>query len=197
MPYSDLKNIFNTFARGDFIMVYDEHREVEGDFFILAEHISAEKINFLFEKAKGMICTACDPNVLKKYNIPLLTNKNENPHGTNFCMPVDAAQNITTGVSAHDRATTIGLFTQKDTRPTDFVRPGHTFTLMAQDPSKRFGHTEAGVEMAKKLKKKPIVVICEILNSKGEKANLEELKTLSDKFNIPMTSLENLKKTLV
>lgn len=197
MPYSKMKSILDAFGKGEFIIVYDEHREIEGDFFILAENISAEKINFLFENAKGMICTACSPEVLKKHNIPLLKVKNENPHGTNFCMPVDAAQDITTGVSAGDRAKTISLLTKSNTTPTDFVRPGHTFTLQAQSPSVRFGHTEAGVEMAKKVGKSPVVVICEILNKDGAKANLEELKVLSLKFDIPMTSLEKVKSSLV
>ena len=91
---------------------------------------------------------------------------NNNPHGTNFCVSVDAKNNITTGVSAFDRAETIKLLADKNTKSNDFVIPGHTFPLRAVDDfSTRFGHTECAVGLAKKLKLNPVVVICEILRA--------------------------------
>lgn len=197
MSYASIETVLEEFKKGEFIIIYDEDREVEGDFFVLAENITPQKVNFMFEKAKGMICTACAPEVLNTCDIPLLPINNENPHGTNFCIPVDATENITTGVSAFDRAETIRLLGSPMTKPADFVRPGHCFPLLARDPQKRFGHTEASVEMAKNVGKYPAVAICEILNKDGEKATLEELKNLSSEYNIPMTSLNSIQKFLL
>ena len=187
---SPIEIILTTFSSGDPIIVFDEDREEEGDFFVLAEHITPEKINFLLKHARGQICVACDDNILENLNIPLLCEDNENPHGTNFTMTVDAAYGITTGVSAFDRAKTIQILANPASKSSDLVRPGHTFPLLAQNPKKRFGHTEASVELSKKCGKLPAVVICEILDEEGHKANLEYLK----KFNIPMTTLETLKQ---
>lgn len=195
--YASFKEILSQFSAGEFVMVLDEHRECEADFFILAEHITPEKINFLLHNARGMICVACDESIPQKLNIPLMVEKNGSAHGTNFCVSVDAAKDITTGISAFDRARTIGLLADPKTRPEDFVLPGHTFPLIAKDIKKRFGHTEAAVELALASQKYPVVVICEILNERGEKANKEELLLLAKKLNCPLTTLEELQKNFM
>ena len=188
-----IETIYDTFSEGEFVVVFDEEREEEGDFFILAEHITPEKINFLLKNARGQICVACAPEILDNLDISLLCEDNENPHGTNFTMTVDAAENVTTGVSAFDRAETIKILANPSSRSTELVRPGHTFPLLAQNPLKRFGHTEAAVELSKKCGKLPVVVICEILDEDGHKASLEYLK----KFKIPMTTLNIIKEKVV
>lgn len=194
MPYHDFELIKKQFSDHKFIIVFDENREIEGDFFILAENITPEKINFLFEHSRGMICVACEASILERFKLPLMVKNNQNPHGTNFCVSVDAKEDITTGVSAPDRAKTISILADPEAKNEDLVIPGHTFPLKALNKNQRFGHTEAAVLLAQKCKKHPVVVICEIMNKQGEKANLQEIKKLSQQFDIPMTSLEILKK---
>ncbi len=188
-----MQNFYNTFKAGEFVIVFDEEREIEADFFCLADKITPEKINFLLTHGKGQICVASSPEILQNLEIPLLCAQNENHLGTNFAMPVDAAKNITTGVSAFDRAHTIKLIANPNTKPTDLVRPGHSSALYAQDPKKRWGHTEASVELAKFCKANPVVVICEILSKKGAKATWEDL----EEFDMPKTTLKDLKKHLL
>ena len=183
------------FKKGEMVMVFDEHREVEGDFFLLADFVTPEKINFLLSQAKGMICVACDSITLDRLSIPLMVPDNNNPHGTNFCVSVDAKKNITTGVSAFDRAQTIRLLADKKTTNDDFVIPGHTFPLRAVDDfSTRFGHTECAVGLAKKLNENPVVVICEILNEVGEKATQSELQKMALEMKIESINLAELRK---
>ncbi len=196
-PFSPLPKVLDRFSTGGFIMVLDEHRECEADFFILAEYITPENINFLLTHARGMICVACDKSIPEKLHIPLMVQKNGSVHGTNFCVSVDAAKGITTGISAPDRAKTVALLADAKTKPQDLVFPGHTFPLIAKSPTERFGHTESAVELARKVKKRPVVVICEILNNQGGKATKTELVLMAKKFGCPFTSLAILKKSLV
>jgi len=190
-----MKEVLEAFAAGEFVLVYDENRECEGDFFVLAEHITPEKVHFLQLVARGMICIACSPEILQKLEIPLMVEANENPHGTNFCVSLDAKSGVTTGVSASDRARAIKILADPQSTRKDFVIPGHTFPLRAEtDYTKRFGHTEAALKLAKKTENYPVIVICEILNEVGEKANQEELQKMSKDFEIPMVTLEQLKK---
>ncbi len=193
----EIKKLLEDFSEGKIVMVYDEHREVEGDFFVLGEFITPEKINFMLEYGKGLICTACSEEILDRLEIPLMVENNQDPHGTNFTVSVDAKENITTGISAGDRAETIKILSDKKSVQSDFVMPGHSFPLRAKkDLEERFGHTEASVELAKKCKKTEVVVICEILNKDGEKANKKELDLLAEKFNFPHVTLEALKNYL-
>lgn len=197
MRLDSMNTLLKQLQSGGFIIVYDEHREKEADFFCLAEHITSEKVNFLLTHAKGMICVACDKSILRVMNLSLLCEENMNPHGTNFCMPFDAVDNCTTGVSANDRASSISCLVKDELSPTNIVIPGHTHPLLAKTPTERFGHTEAGVELAKKADRKPAMVICEILNKEGEKASFEEVQELAKKYNVPMTTLESLRSSFL
>lgn len=190
-----MKGILERFSRGDFIIVFDEHRECEADFFLLAEYVTPKAINFLLKKACGMICVACDGVALDKLEIPLMTTDNTSPHQTNFCIPVDGGEGITTGVSASDRTKVIQLLANADSKPSDFLRPGHTHPLRAQsDYEKRFGHTEAAVFLAQQCQKNPVVVICEILNEVGEKATYEEVIKVAKEGGFAMITLEEIKE---
>ena len=184
-----MNDFLSAFKKGEFVMVYDHEREDEGDLFLLAEFVTPEKINFLLKEARGLVCVACEPTILAALEIGLITENNTNPHGTNFCVPIDLAENITTGVSAFDRAKTIKKLTDLTAQPKDFVRPGHTFPLRAENPAKRFGHTEAAVELAKFLGVMGVVVICEILNEHGDKANRAEVEAFCLEQGILTTSL--------
>ncbi len=170
-------------------MVYDHKREDEGDLFLLAEFVTPEKINFLLKECRGMICVASNKVLLDRLDINLITENNTNPHGTNFCVPVDLAYSITTGVSAFDRSKTIKALINSSTQSDDFVRPGHTFPLQAQNPLDRFGHTEAAVELAKCVDAKLAVVICEMLNDEGGKATRAEVDAFCAKHDILTMSL--------
>jgi 3,4-dihydroxy 2-butanone 4-phosphate synthase/GTP cyclohydrolase II len=184
-----MKNLLSQFASGQFIIVMDEHREKEADFFLLAEYATPEKINFLLKNAKGLLCVSCAPEILDRLHIPLMVEKPADEFSTNFCLSVDAAEGITTGISASDRCRTIQLLADPNSKPKDFVIPGHSFPLRARNPKDRWGHTECSVELAKKCGKIPVVVICEILNEAGEKANTDEVMALAEKYNIAFQTL--------
>ncbi|MBT3348770.1 3,4-dihydroxy-2-butanone-4-phosphate synthase [bacterium] len=196
MNCNSIDEILEKFSAGKFILVMDEHREIEGDFFALAESITPEQINFLYQHAHGLICVACAPEILDRLKIGKMVENPEDEFSTNFAISVDAAHGISTGVSKFDREKTIRQLASPVSKPDDFVRPGHTFPLRAKNPRERFGHTEASVELAKKCGKIPAVVICEILNEHGEKSTSAELEILAKKFGIATTTLEVLKKQL-
>jgi 3,4-dihydroxy 2-butanone 4-phosphate synthase/GTP cyclohydrolase II len=192
-----LSKILNDFSEGKFVLVLDEHREKEGDFFCLAETVTKEQVNFLFQYAHGQICVACAPEILNRLALPPMVKNPSDEFGTNFTISVDAAKNITTGVSASDRVQTMRILGNPNSAPIDLLRPGHTFPLRAKKPHERWGHTEASVELAKTVKKFPAIVICEILNEYGEKASKEELLALANKFQIATTTLEKLQSLIV
>lgn len=194
---NSLETVLTTLKQGDFIIVHDEHREKEADFFILAEHVTPEKINFLMTYGKGMICLASDKALLDKMGLGLMADKNEDPHDTSYCMTFDAKEGITTGISAPDRARAIQVFIDPKTSKKDITTPGHSFPLLARDPQLRFGHTDSGVLLAKKAEAIPAMVICEILNEKGEVATLDEIKVLAQKFNVSWTTLDSLRTELL
>ena len=194
MIYDAPKTVINTLSQGEFALIICENKEKEGDFFIMAEDIDATKFNFLLEKAKGMICVACDQTIIDRLQLPLMVEKPEDNFGTNFTVSVDAAVGIDTGVSATDRVATIKVLADPGATGVDLVRPGHSHPLLARDPKVRWGHTECAVSLAKAAGK---VVICEILNEVGEKASFQELHQMAVDLSIPISSLEALKPYLV
>ena len=193
---SPLSTILKDFSKGKFVLVIDKHREKEGDFFCLAETITKEQVNFFYQHAHGQICISCAPEILDRLELPPMVETPADEFGTNFTISVDAAKDITTGVSAEDRVKTMKIFANPESTPKDLLRPGHTFPLRAKNKNERWGHTEASVELAKKCKKIPAVVICEILNNLGEKASFNELHILASQFKIPVITLSELKKYL-
>lgn len=197
MTYDDPALIISTLARGEFVLLICEDKEKEGDFFVLAEAITPEKINFLLNQARGMICVACDQSIIDRLQLPLMIEKPADNFGTNFTVSVDAAVGIDTGVSASDRAATAKVLADPGATGVDLVRPGHTHPLLARDPQVRWGHTECSVEMAKSAGKMPAVVICEILNDSGEKATFAELQTMARTLKIPISSLGAMRAHLI
>lgn len=195
--YHPLNEVYKRFSEGEIIIVFDEHREGEGDFFCLGEYITPEKINFFLKYGKGMITVPCTQSILQSKNIPRLCEVNECPHSTNYALPVDAKHEIRTGVNAQDRSKVIQLLSDPKSLADDFTRPGHTTPLIAQDPNTRFGHTEASVEMAKKCQKTPVVAICEILNEEGSIATKAELLALSKNHGISIIDLETIQTDIL
>ena len=192
-----LSQVQKDFSEGKFILVLDEHREKEGDFFCLAETVTKEQVNFLFQYGHGQICVACAPEILDRLQLPLMVEDPTDGFGTNFTVSVDAAEGITTGVSANDRVQTMRILANPTSNAEDLLRPGHTFPLRAKNAHERWGHTESSVELAKSVGKFPAVVICEILNEEGEKASKKELLDLANRFQISTTTLEKLRELIV
>jgi len=185
------------FSRGEFVIIWDEEREVEGDFFLLAKYASPEKVNFLLKRAGGLLCVSLEKETTERLRLPLMVSENEEQFSTNFTVTVNAKDENSSGISAVDRANTIRLLGKNTSTADQFVRPGHIFPLQAQSPDVRWGHTEAAVELAKKCDEYPAVLICEILNEKGECASKNELLVLAKEVGCAVGTLKELRTFLV
>ncbi len=159
------------------VLVDEEDRENEGDLLIAAEHANAEAINFMARYGRGLICLTLTEERCRQLNLPLMVSNNRSPLGTNFTVSIEAAEGVTTGISAADRATTVRAAIRPDASSRDLVQPGHIFPLMAQEGGVlvRAGHTEAGCDLARLAGLMPAAVICEILKDDGEMARLPDL----------------------
>src|SRR5262245_8051633 len=160
------------------ILVDDEDRENEGDLVCAAEFVTPERINFMATHGRGLICLALTPERLEQLEIPLMVKENTARRGTAFCVSIEARHEITTGISAADRARTIRLAVDPATRPADLARPGHVFPLRAHPAGvlKRAGHTEASVDLCRLGGLRPAAVICEVMNADGSMAHTPELQ---------------------
>lgn len=178
------------------IMVDDEDRENEGDLTIAAQFATPETINFMAKHGRGLICLSLDGAIADKLDLPLMVSdrNNHSRFGTGFTVSVEAAQGVTTGISAHDRAHTILTAVRDDARPEDLVRPGHIFPLRARDGGVlvRSGQTEGSVDLARIAKLKPAAVICEVMDEDGTMARRPQLEKLSKQFDIPIVSVADI-----
>ncbi len=178
------------------IVVDDPDRENEGDLVMAAEKVTPEAINFMAKEGRGLICLSLLPERCKELDIPLMTTNNTDPKGTAFCLSIDAhpKHGTTTGISAYDRAITIKLAVSPEAKPTDFVRPGHVFPLMAKPGGvlERTGHTEASVDLAKLAGLYPAGVICEIMKEDGTMARLPDLMEFARKHNLKIITIADL-----
>lgn len=193
----NLDSIIQTFQAGQMvIMVDDEGRENEGDLVLAAESVTPEKINFMAKEARGLICLSLAGSYVKKLSLPMMVDsgKNRTPMETAFTVSIEAKHGVTTGISAVDRAHTILTAIDPASGPDDLVVPGHVFPIKARDGGvlERAGHTEGSVDLAKLAGKKPAAVICEIMNDDGTMARRPQLETFSEKFGIPIVSIEDL-----
>jgi 3,4-dihydroxy 2-butanone 4-phosphate synthase/GTP cyclohydrolase II len=159
------------------VLVDEEDRENEGDLLIAAEFVTPEAINFMARYGRGLICLTLTEEKCRSLSLPLMVSRNRSPLGTNFTVSIEAAEGVTTGISAADRARTVQVAIRADARPEDLVQPGHIFPLMAQNGGVlvRAGHTEAGCDLARLAGLNPAAVICEILKDNGEMARLPDL----------------------
>ncbi len=176
------------------IIVDDEDRENEGDLAIAAERVTPEAINFMTRHARGLICLPVIGERLDELKIPLMVQENTSKFTTAFTVSIEAKQNVTTGISAHDRATTIKTVLEPTTRPEDISRPGHMFPLRARTGGVlvRAGHTEAIVDLAKLAGLYPAGVICEVMDEDGTMARLPHLEQLASKHGIKIVSVASL-----
>ncbi|HEY6225949.1 MAG TPA: bifunctional 3,4-dihydroxy-2-butanone-4-phosphate synthase/GTP cyclohydrolase II [Verrucomicrobiae bacterium] len=178
------------------ILVDDADRENEGDLIMAAEHITPEAVNFMAKFGRGLICVPTTSERLKQLGIERMVSNNRETFKTDFQATVDAAKNITTGISAGDRAETIRVMADPTAAPEDLVQPGHVFPLRAKAGGvlQRAGHTEAAVDLSRLAACRPIAVICEIMSDDGSMARLPELRRFAKKHNLRLGTIEDLIK---
>jgi 3,4-dihydroxy 2-butanone 4-phosphate synthase/GTP cyclohydrolase II len=176
------------------VLVDEEDRENEGDLLIAAEHANAEAINFMARYGRGLICLTLTDERCRQLNLPLMVSNNRSPLGTNFTVSIEAAEGVTTGISAADRATTVRAAIRPDAGSRDLVQPGHIFPLMAQEGGVlvRAGHTEAGCDLARLAGLMPASVICEILKDDGEMARLPDLIPFAAQHGLKIGTITDL-----
>ena len=195
MPFSAIEDALEDFRQGKMLVVCDdEDRENEGDLTIAAEKITPEIVNFMARHARGLICLALAPELCDKLALPQMTPHNTSQFGTAFCESIDAADGVTTGISAADRAHTIRVAMLPETKPSDLARPGHVFPLRAREGGVlvRTGQTEAAVDLARLAGCSPGGVICEIMNPDGSMARAPELDAFCAHHGLAMISVADL-----
>src|SRR4051794_26727239 len=176
--FASVSEAIEDFRAGKIVVVVDdEDRENEGDLTIAAEKITPEAINFMATQGRGLICLALAPEICERLDLQPMSPVNTARFGTAFCEAIDAAEGITTGISAYDRARTIEVAMRSDSRPVDLARPGHIFPLKAKAGGVlvRTGQTEAAVDLARLGGLRPGGVICEIMNEDGTMARVPQL----------------------
>ena len=176
------------------ILVDDESRENEGDLAIAAEKITPEAINFMAKHGRGLICLPIIGQRLDELGIPLMVTNNTSRYSTAFTVSIEAKNEVTTGISAHDRAQTIKTVLDSNTKPEDLVKPGHIFPIRAKEGGVlvRAGHTEAIVDLAKLAGLYPAGVICEIMDEDGTMARLPQLEAMASKFDLKIVTITDL-----
>jgi 3,4-dihydroxy 2-butanone 4-phosphate synthase/GTP cyclohydrolase II len=178
------------------VVVDDEDRENEGDLLMAAEFVTPEAINFMARFGRGLICLTLTEERCRRLNLPLMVSSSGNgtKHGTNFTVSIEAAEGVTTGISAADRARTVQAAVAKGARAEDIVQPGHIFPLMAQPGGVliRAGHTEAGCDLAALAGCEPAAVICEILKDDGTMARLPDLAEFAREHNLKVGTIADL-----
>ncbi|TNM63812.1 3,4-dihydroxy-2-butanone-4-phosphate synthase [Aliirhizobium smilacinae] len=199
MTISRIEDAIEAFSRGEMVVVVDDQdRENEGDLIFAAEDATKEKIAFMMNKARGLICIAMDQDRLDELDIPLMVPNNTESMKTAFTVSVDYIPGTTTGISAADRAATVKALVDPAARPNDFARPGHIFPLRANPDGVlgRTGHTEAAVDLCRLAGKRLSGVICEISNEDGTMARLPQLEVFAEQHGLLVITIEDLVRYL-
>ncbi|MCX7627923.1 MAG: bifunctional 3,4-dihydroxy-2-butanone-4-phosphate synthase/GTP cyclohydrolase II [Methylophilaceae bacterium] len=176
------------------VLVDEEDRENEGDLVMAAQFVTPRHINFMARHGRGLICLTLTEARCKQLNLPPMVQRNGTKLGTNFYASIEAAEGVTTGISAADRAHTILTAVAKNAKPQDLVSPGHVFPLMAQNGGvlARAGHTEAGCDLAHLAGLEPAAVICEILREDGSMARLPDLLEFAARHKLKIGTIADL-----
>lgn len=193
--FASVEETVDDFRQGKIVVVVDdEDRENEGDLTIAAEKITPEAINFMATQGRGLICLALAPEICDRLDLQPMSPVNTARFGTAFCEAIDAAEGVTTGISAYDRAHTIRVAISPECRPQDLARPGHVFPLRARAGGVlvRSGQTEAAVDLARLAGLHPGGVICEIMNADGTMARVPELAGFCRQYGLNMISVAEL-----
>jgi 3,4-dihydroxy 2-butanone 4-phosphate synthase/GTP cyclohydrolase II len=195
MKISPIRDILDEIKSGRMVVLVDEEdRENEGDLVMAAEFVTPEAVNFMARYGRGLICLTLTAERCRQLNLPLMVAANRSPLGTNFTVSIEAAEGVTTGISAADRARTVQAAIRADASPQDLVQPGHIFPLMAQDGGVlvRAGHTEAGCDLARLAGLMPAAVICEILKDDGAMARLPDLEIFAEAHGLKIGTISDL-----
>lgn len=192
---SPIEEILEELRQGRMIiLVDDEDRENEGDLVLAAELATPEAINFMAKHARGLICMPMKPHRLKELELPPMTIENTSTFNTAFHVSFEAAEGVTTGISAHDRAHSILVASDPATTAKDLVRPGHVFPLSARDGGVlvRAGQTEGSIDLLQLAGMRPAAVICEIMNDDGSMARMPQLEVFAREHNLKICSIAEL-----
>ena len=195
MAVSPITDIIADIRAGKMVILVDEEdRENEGDLVLAADFVTPEAVNFMARYGRGLICLTLTEAKCRQLNLPLMVSNNSSPLGTNFTISIEAAEGVTTGISAADRARTVQTAVRADASAADIVQPGHIFPLMAQSGGVlvRAGHTEAGCDLAQLAGVTPAAVICEILKDNGEMARLPDLMEFSKQHGLKIGAISDL-----
>ncbi|MES2900605.1 MAG: bifunctional 3,4-dihydroxy-2-butanone-4-phosphate synthase/GTP cyclohydrolase II [Pseudomonadota bacterium] len=195
MTISSTQEIVEELRAGRMVILVDEEdRENEGDLVLAADFVTPEAINFMVKHARGLVCLTLNEERCKLLKLPMMTTSNGTSFGTNFTVSIEAAEGVTTGISAADRARTIQVAVAKNASPNDIVQPGHIFPLKAQRGGvlMRAGHTEAGCDLTEMAGLTPASVICEIMKDDGSMARLPDLLEFAKEHNLKIGTIADL-----
>ena len=195
MSISPIQDIVADIRAGKMVILVDEEdRENEGDLVIAAEHVTPEIINFMARYGRGLICLTLTEARCRQLGLAQMARDNRSQFSTAFTVSIEAAEGVTTGISAHDRARTVQAAVAKNAKATDIVQPGHIFPIMAKPGGVlvRAGHTEAGCDLAQIAGLEPTSVICEILKDDGSMARLPDLIEFAQAHDLKIGTIADL-----
>lgn len=195
MAISPIEEVVNEMRNGRMVIMLDDaNRENEGDLIMAAESVRPEDINFMARYGRGLICLTLTRERCRQLHLPLMVAASDAEQSTNFTLSIEAAEGVTTGISAHDRAQTVRAAVKREAAPSDLVQPGHIFPLMSQPGGTlaRAGHTEAGCDLARLAGLEPASVIVEILNDDGSMARLPDLEAFAAEHDIKLGTIADL-----
>ena len=195
MNLNSTQEIIDDIKAGKMVVIMDdEDRENEGDILMAAEAVTADHINFMARYGRGLICLTLSEKRCRQLRLPLMVGDNRAAMETNFTVSIEAAEGVTTGISASDRATTVQAAVKADATPESIVQPGHIFPVMARAGGVLFraGHTEAGCDLARLAGFEPAAVIVEILNDDGSMARRKDLEKFAVQHNLKIGTIADL-----
>lgn len=194
-PFERVELALEALRAGKGVMVLDdEDRENEGDMVFAAETMTTEQMAMSIRHGSGIVCLCITEERRQQLDLPMMVENNTSHFHTAFTVTIEAAQGVTTGVSASDRLTTVRAAVADNAKPSDLNRPGHVFPLRAQPGGvlTRGGHTEASIDLATLAGFKPVAVLCELTNDDGTMARAPEVITFAKKHNMPVLTIEDL-----
>ncbi|MBN2281684.1 MAG: bifunctional 3,4-dihydroxy-2-butanone-4-phosphate synthase/GTP cyclohydrolase II [Candidatus Marinimicrobia bacterium] len=195
MRFNTIDEAIQDFKAGKMVLVVDdENRENEGDFILPAQESTPEKINFIVKEGRGLVCVALTEDRARELDLPMMVQKNTSHLSTAFTVSVDYKIGTTTGISAFDRDITVRALADDQAKAEDFGRPGHIFPLVAKKGGvlRRIGHTEAAVDLCNLAGKKPVAILCEVMDEDGTMAKRDKLMTIAQKFDLKIITIEDL-----
>lgn len=195
MEFNGIEDLIEDIRHGKMVILMDdEDRENEGDLIMAASLVRPEDVNFMAKHARGLICLTLTSERCEQLKLPLMVSDNSAQYGTNFTLSIEAAEGVTTGISAADRATTIQRAVAANARPEDIVQPGHIFPLRARPGGvlRRAGHTEAGCDLARLAGVEAAAVIVEIMNDDGSMARRPDLEKFAELHQMKMGTIADL-----